>query len=106
MSTYAWIIDTDHLAEEGAEPGSFCDNAATVAGPYDAPATLLAELEAGEGIPFRMRDSDGELYYTGRLVPASMADSEEGFGPLDDFGTPNAGATTIEYKRGSSWTEL
>lgn len=111
MSTYAWIIDTDHLAEPDAdgnlpEPGSISDNAATVAGPHDAPDALLAELAAGKGITFRIRDDDGELYYTGRFVPAGLSDSAEGFGPLDGFGTPNAGATEIEYKRGRSWAAL
>lgn len=110
-SRYAWIIDTDHLAEPDADgklpdPGSLCYNAATVSGPSDAPAALLAELAAGKGIKFRIRDDDKILYYTGRFVPAELSDSEEGFGPLDDFGTPNAGAVTIEYKRGRSWVVL
>lgn len=111
MSTYAWIIDTDHLAEPDAdgklpEPGSLCDNAATVSGPSGAPGNLLASLAAGGGITFRIRDDDGELYYTGRFVPVELSDGEEGFGPLDDFGIPNAGATEIEYKRGRSWIGL
>ena len=83
-ATYAWVIDKDHLAEPGAEPGSFADNAATVSGPGNAPAELLAKLKDGDGIEFRLYDDDGELYYTGRFVPADLSDGEEGFGPLDD----------------------
>ena len=106
MSTYAWIIDTDHLAEPGAEPGTLDGNAATVTGPGDAPDRLLAKLQDGDGIEFRLYDDDGELNYTGRLVPADLSDSDEGFGPLDDFGKPNAGCTYIQYKRAGEWETL
>lgn len=40
---------------------------------------------------FRMKDDDGEIYYYGR------SSSDSSFAPLDDFGMPNAGCTTIEY---------
>lgn len=40
---------------------------------------------------FRMYDDDGELYYSGWAKP----DTE--FDPLEDFGTPNAGCTSISY---------
>jgi hypothetical protein len=39
-----------------------------------------------------MYDDDGELYYEGY----SLAGSD--FGPLWDFGMPNAGCTGIKYK--------
>ena len=103
---YAWVIDVDHLAGEGAEPGIIATNAATVTGPRDAPGELLAALKDGSGIQFRMFDDDGELYYTGRFVPADLSDGEEGFGPLDDFGMPNAGAVTVKYKREAGWEAL
>jgi hypothetical protein len=104
-ATYAWVIDVDHLADEGAEPGSLAGNAATVTGPGDAPAGLLAKLAAGEGHKFRLYDDDGELYYSGRL--AGDRESEDaGFGSLDDFGMPNAGATEIKYLIDGKWVTL
>lgn len=106
MKKYAWIIDTDHLADPGAEPGIIATNAATVTGPGDAPDRLLAALNDGDGIQFKIYDDDDELYYTGRFVPADLSDGEEGFGPLDDFGMPNAGATTIRYRRAHGWETL
>lgn len=106
-ATYAWVIDVDHLADEGAEPGSWVDNAATVTGPSTAPDELLAKLAAGEGEQFKMFDDDYELYYTGRLVSTEGADSEDGFGPLDDFGLGNAGCTSIQYKNAQGkWETL
>ena len=38
---------------------------------------------------------DGELIYEGRYF--GDPDGEEAFGPLDDFGMPDSGCTTIEY---------
>lgn len=99
MSTYAWVIDRDHLAEQDE------DSEAGTTGPSDASEELLARLSAGDGEPFKMRDGDGELYYTGRIVGADT-DNEDGFAPLQDFGMPNAGCTGIEYKRGNSWEAL
>jgi len=42
---------------------------------------------------FRIYDDDGELYYEG-----IMNEHCEGLDPLDDFGTPNAGATELRIK--------
>lgn len=116
---YAWIIDVDHLAEPGASPGSACDNAASIMGPHNAPdelcAFLGATLNARQGTVriddqdlrvksyrFTMRDDDGELYYAGRMVALVTGDphgvdEEACAAPLQDFGTPNAGATEISY---------
>jgi hypothetical protein len=41
-----------------------------------------------------MLDDDGIVYYYGKIV----GDGCEGFEPLRDFGTPNAGCTSIQYK--------
>ena len=94
MTNYAWIIDRDHIATEGEPPGTLL-NAKGLTGPRLAPDVLLASLAAGNGIAFRMRDDDGELYYEGRIA---CPDDESMFAPLDDFGMPNAGCTGIEYK--------
>lgn len=85
MSKYAWVIMKDHLAPDGfgGEVG--------VKGPRDATPELLADL-THMGRTFEMRDDDGELYYTGRIVG-----EYDGFEPLDDFGRPNAGCTSIRY---------
>jgi len=82
-ATYAWIIDGDDISE-GQDIGTI--------GPFSAPKELVDRLNAGEGKAFQMFDDDGERYYTGRIVGAY--DELE---PLDDFGTPNAGAVHIKY---------
>ncbi|MEP7128046.1 MAG: hypothetical protein ABI729_04220 [Chitinophagales bacterium] len=98
----AWIIDTDHLAEPGDR-----DDAGRI-GPDDAPADLVRRLrlKSQPGQTFRLYDDDGELYYTGRVlfeprdgepVTIETADEEDAFGPLWDFGTPNAGAVDLRY---------
>jgi hypothetical protein len=104
--TYAWVIDTDHAADEGAEPGSMADNAVTITGPRTAPDELLAKLAAGEGDQFRLFDGDDELNYTGRFIGGDGPDSEDALGPLDDFGAGNAGCTYIQYKVGGKWKTL
>lgn len=113
--TYAWIIDKDHTANEGDEPGTNM-NAVGIMGPRDAPDEYLEWLKAGTSdlpvaggvgltvLHFRMYDDDGELYYTGRYI---SNDGEPEFGPLDDYGAPNAGATHIEFKNAKGeWEEL
>ena len=81
-----WIIDKDYLPEPGAKEGTNA-NAVGVAGPHDYRGDG-SELK----VRFRMYDSDGVLYYEGRAHAAS-------FEPLDHFGKPNAGCTTIKYLR-------
>jgi hypothetical protein len=91
MSTYGWVVDTDHI-DTGA---------AGTRGPSDIPDQAVEQLDRGEGMRWRVRDDDGELYYSGRLVLSggrSDGYDSEMFGPLDDFGAPNAGAVTIEYQ--------
>lgn len=43
---------------------------------------------------FRMLTDDGEIIYEGR---STDCDSEKAFAPLDDYGSPNFGCTTIQY---------
>ena len=88
---YAWVIDRDHV-----------DSKAGVRGPRITDPALNQALTAGEGKCFRMYDDDGELYYEGRLVVSqSNQDPEVEFGPLTDYGMPNAGATEIHYRNES-----
>lgn len=86
-----WEITHDHVAMEGEKsdvglqgPREFIDPQTVHAGrtSYKLPIPMPHR--------FRMRDDDGELYYSGVC-------SKEDFAPLDDFGLPNAGAVTIEY---------
>jgi len=50
---------------------------------------------------FRMLDGDGEVYYLGRSSHRDV------FAPLDQFGEPNAGCASIQYKNDAgAWTEL
>ena len=117
MAHYAWIITEDLLADEDEPEGTYL-NASGVAGPSDATEEQIEK--AKKGFLFRMFDDDGNVYYKGRLYiePGNMGgnpeavsypefnrpvcrwavDEEAGFGPLNDFGMPNAGATEIQYR--------
>ncbi len=95
-----WIIDKDHIAEDGARPGTN-SNAVGVAGPrgYKGDGSELTKR-------FRMLDDDGTVYYEGR---SDSDDDDNALAPLDGFGTPNAGAVTIQYwtaGKGGGWTNL
>lgn len=82
-ATYAWFITEDHIETE----------AEGTQGPHDAPDTFGGDWKFRK---FRMFDDDGILYYEG-ITASAEPDSEEAcFGPLDDFGRPNAGATRID----------
>lgn len=95
MKTSSWIIDTDTLADT-TQPAGTCMNAVGVMGPQGIPAGDVKALkENGAGTAFRMYDDDDVLYYTGRFL--GYPDTELAFSPLDDFGTPNAGCTRIDY---------
>jgi hypothetical protein len=52
---------------------------------------------------FRMYDDDGILCYEGA---SNDSESEAGFDPLDDYGTPNFGCTEIRYLREGEWVTL
>lgn len=106
LASYAWLITYDHIAEEGVEAPSN-DNAKGMTGPRNVSASLVMRLaEAAQAgrthaadFPdvqwFKIYDDDGEIYYTG--VRTGESEYEDGFEPLEDFGTPNAGATEIRY---------
>lgn len=116
MSSHAWIITHVNTKELGED----CADEVGVAGPHDATQDQLTHAKGPFGVTFRMLDDDGIWYYRGRLwfpgikqptiskysrpadnyyICAGMGGDEiEEFSPLNDFGTPNAGATTIEYR--------
>lgn len=90
---YGWIITG---AYDGEKRGAM--------GPFGISPEMIAKLESGEGLEFQLLDDDDELMYSGRFI--GDADSEDAFGPLEDYGTPMAGCTTIKYWRGAKWEEL
>lgn len=95
--SYAWIIDTDHLYDPNDDV--FVNEAGTI-GPRIATNADTNRLAAGEGWHFKIYDDDGILYYTGRLVVSGNTtrdDETAMFGPLVDFGQPNAGAVDIRW---------
>jgi len=99
MSHYAWVIDTDHLYD----PTFSGDvNEEGMMGPSDMSDEQRKALESGKGHVFKMYDDDKELYYTGRIVADEM-DEEACYGPLGDFGMPNAGAVEIRYIGHKEW---
>lgn len=101
MPNYAWIIDKDFSPDEKALPASNL-NATGLTGPSGVCAKILQQFEKGLGSKFRMKDHDGEVHYEGRII-AEYAE----FQPLDDFGTPNAGCTYIEYiDSAGEWVRL
>jgi hypothetical protein len=88
-----WIITKDHCKTE-YDPR---DQTGTQSVNFDeAKAASLVHR-------FRMYDDDDVLCYEGL---ANTNDSAAAFGPLDDFGTPNAGCTSIFYLLGEKWEML
>ena len=78
---YHWIITKDHVGE-GQDKGIQCLRGAT-----------WENAPKGNRAHFVIKDDDGETYYEGEIYG-----DYSGFEPLDDFGTPNAGASAIFYK--------
>lgn len=108
---YVWVI-THHNADAFEEEGVI-----GTAGPYNATPEMI-ERAKRDGVTFRMLDDDGIWYYRGKLWfpgitkpevksypeyrnPICLGmngDEEQEFGPLNDFGMPNAGATEIQFR--------
>ena len=98
-SSYAWVITRDHLEHTNER----------IIGPHnctEAQREILMHprTNADKLTRFRIYDDDGELYFSGWFLGDSEA--EEAFGPLDDFGAPDSGATEIRYLRGEEWETL
>jgi hypothetical protein len=85
---YGWIItwaNPEVFGEDNKEVGTV--------GPRNNP--FPDEKMKAEGKEFQIFDDDGIHYYSGFYIGL---DDESLFGPLEDYGTPNAGATEIRYK--------
>jgi len=96
---YGWIITEDKI---NTETGT--KTRVGTLGPRNIAEDLAERLKKGEGVKFRMKDDDGEIYYIGNFL--GDEDSEDGFAPLDDFGQPDAGCTSIEYYKNEKWQVL
>lgn len=95
-----WIVTKDFTNGDFEDSRDF--DKVEVIGPRNC--KLTAE-ELIKGHPFKMFDDDGLLYYEGFLV--GDKDSEDGFMPLDHYGEPNAGCTSIQYKnKDGQWEVL
>ena len=84
---YWWKITRDYIADPDAPEGTN-DNAKGIIGPADADETITDNMGR-----FTMYGDDGEgdALYSGMIYG-----DYDGFEPLDDFGTWNAGATLIK----------
>tara|TARA_R110002096_G_scaffold70381_1_gene168781 strand:+ start:315 stop:590 length:276 start_codon:yes stop_codon:yes gene_type:complete len=82
----AWKISYDHFDKE----------AVNIYGPSSISDKDLAYLKSGKGYQFEMRDDDGGLMLSGK---STDNDSDAAFGPLDDYGEPAYGCTTIAYRQ-------
>ena len=91
---YAWIITK--VNEEFVSPKLIRLN-----GPRSHAMNLNKVLKTGK--TFRMFDDDGIWYATGKICG-----DYEGFEPLDQWGTPGLGATSIKYFNSQSkkWETL
>ena len=96
-----WTIITDLIAEPNARPGTN-SNAVGVLGPYGANLSTEEILQHSNALDFRMKDDDGEIYYYGVMTCENKGDMDF-FAPLDQFGMPNAGCTSIEVLENGKW---
>jgi len=92
MIRYAWKIDKDIIDRNHHKD---------LIGPRGTSGNLENDINSGKGEKFRMFDDDMNLYYEGRITGGY-----DGFEPLDDFGQPNAGCTSIEYLKNGKWEQL
>lgn len=90
---FGWIITEDVIDKQ----------AVGKVGPRSATASREDILFNGQ--KFRMKDDDGNIYYYGKFL---MNQSCSGFEPLDNFGAPFSGCTSIEYLEVNSglWKSL
>ena len=85
----SWYIDKDLI-----DNGNAVDK-------WNGPQNTIDQCKEDCNHKFRMLDDDGMLYYEG------CSDDDSSFDPLDDFGTPNAGCTEIQYKNiTGKWSTL
>ncbi|HET8643801.1 MAG TPA: hypothetical protein VFM37_17830 [Pseudonocardiaceae bacterium] len=103
---YAWVITQDldnPYDEDHARLG--LPSRVGVGGPSAATdEQILRALTSGAF--FRLRDGDGNVYYIGRCWSSQGPDSQDMFGPLDDYGRSDVGAADIQYRHDGDWNSL
>ena len=90
MSSYGWLIHRDHIHNADC----------MVVGPPDIDPDTEALLLRCEGLPFRIYNADSRLCYSGLMVEPGCTEADDLLhraAPLDEYGTPAAGATEIRY---------
>ena len=88
MKPTGWIVTRNYC-----DPRNCMYEEVEIIGPGDCE---IPKEELLKGHPFKMYDDDHNLYYTGFLVGDKK--SHEALTPLEDYGTPNAGASYIKYQ--------
>ncbi|HYS38345.1 MAG TPA: ArdC family protein [Pseudonocardiaceae bacterium] len=104
--TYAWVItqDLDNPYDEDPRH-SGPPSRVGVAGPSTATSEDIVRA-LNTGAFFRLLDGDGNPYYIGRCWSTDGPDSQDMFGPWDDYGRADVGATTIQYRQHGQWRPL
>jgi len=91
-----WTITADFISDSDAKEGTN-GNARTLCGPRENDLTMGLVVRHPAAQEFQMCDDDDTICYEGYcILPEGIG--EEAFGPLDDFGMPNAGCTCIKYR--------
>ena len=99
----AWKINCSHI-EDDRERSPV---PVAIYGPHSITHAQRAALDAGRGFSFRLYDDAGALYFRGiTLVDPMKGDADSLFAPLDDYGDPDAGCTTIKYLINERWEAL
>jgi len=96
MSRILWAVTRDHLENKDV----FVWNG------RESKEEIERALKSSNAMKFRMFDDDHELYYSGKMISkngSSPFESEDIFGPLDDYGMPNAGCTQLEVLWKGAW---
>lgn len=89
---YGWMITHDYTEFDKSDVGTIGSSGTK----FSKSSQIL------KGKAFKMKDGDGNIVYRGRMIGNYNFD---GFEPLDDFGTPNAGCTEIWYYENGKWVE-
>ena len=106
MATYAWLItqDLDNPYDEDPD-GLELPSRVGLSGPGAASESdILRALHTGQF--FQLLDDDANAYYIGRCWCADGPGAPEMFGPLDDWGRADVGATDIQYRVNGRWETL
>ena len=106
-ASYGWIITEDYVSDgpkdyryQNPRPSDVGLTGPRNISPEIAKRLKNRKPEYTQQIKFKMLDADGNLYYVGWID--GEYDLTE---PLDDFGTPNAGAIYLKVlEKDGSWS--